>query len=48
MGKSLLSFGRVASSAEIRAAIEAITAEELRAMACRIFQPEHLSTLIFL
>ena len=48
MGKSLLSFGRVASSAEIRTAIEAITAEDLRAMACRIFQPERLSTLIFL
>ena len=47
MGKSLLSFGRIAGSEETRAAIEAITAEDLREMACRIFAPDRLSTLIY-
>lgn len=48
MGKSLLSFGHIADDAQTRAAIEAITAEDLRQVACRIFTPDHLSTLIFL
>lgn len=48
MGKSLLSFGHIADDAQTRAAIEAITAEDLRQVACRIFAPDHLSTLIFL
>ena len=48
MGKSLLAFGRVASSAENKASIEAVTAEDLRAMAVRIFSPSNLSRLIYL
>lgn len=48
MGKSLLSFGRISSSDETRAAIEALTAEDLRTAACRIFAPDRLSTLVFL
>ena len=48
MGKSLLSFGHIADDAQTRTAIEAITAEDLRQVACRIFAPDHLSTLIFL
>ena len=48
MGKSLLSFGRIASSDETRAALEALTAEDLRTAACRIFAPDRLSTLVFL
>ena len=48
MGKSLLSFGRISSTEETRTAIEALTAEDLRATACRIFAPDRLSTLIFL
>ena len=48
MGKSLLAFGRVASSAENKAAIEAVTAAELQAMARRIFDPANLSRLIYL
>lgn len=48
MGKSLLAFGRVASSAENKAAIEAVTAAELQAMALRIFSPSNLSRLIYL
>ena len=48
MGKSLLSFGRISSTEETRTAIEALTAEDLRATACRIFAPDRLSSLIFL
>jgi predicted Zn-dependent peptidase len=48
MGKSLLAFGRVASSAENKAAIEAVTAADLQAMALRIFSPSNLSRLIYL
>ena len=48
MGKSLLAFGRVASSAENKAAIEAVTAAELQAMASRIFDLTKLSRLIYL
>ncbi len=48
MGKSLLAFGRVASFAENKAAIEAVTAADLQAMALRIFSPSNLSRLIYL
>ena len=48
MGKSLLAFGRVASSAENKAAVEAVTAADLQAMARRIFDPTNLSRLIYL
>ena len=48
MGKSLLAFGRVASSAENKAAIEAVTAADLQAMALRIFDSTKLSRLIYL
>ena len=48
MGKSLLAFGRVASSAENKAAIEAVTASDLQALARRIFAPSNLSRLIYL
>lgn len=48
MGKSLLAYGRVASDQENKAAIEAVTAEDIRAMAERIFNEENLSRLVFL
>ena len=48
MGKSLLSWGRIDTSAETRARIEAVTPEALQAMACRLFAPETLSRLIYL
>ena len=48
MGKSLLAFGRVASSAENKAAIEAVTSTDLQALARRIFSPDNLSRLIYL
>ena len=48
MGKSLLSWGRIDSSAETRARIEAVTPEALQAMARRLFDPAVLSRLIYL
>ena len=48
MGKSLLAWGKIDTSAEMRARIEAVTPEALRAMACRLFAPESLSRLIYL
>jgi predicted Zn-dependent peptidase len=48
MGKSLLAWGKIDTSAEMRARIEAVTPEALQAMACRLFAPEVLSRLIYL
>ena len=48
MGKSLLAFGRVASSAENKASIEAVTASDLQRLAQHIFSPDNLSRLIYL
>ena len=48
MGKSLLSWGRIDSSAETRARIDAVTPEALQAMARRLFDPAVLSRLIYL
>ena len=48
MGKSLLAFGRVASSAENKAAIEAVTSKDLQSLARRIFSPDNISRLIYL
>ena len=48
MGKSLVSFGTVTSDKENREAIEAISPIRLRDAARTIFNPETLSTLIYL
>lgn len=48
MGKSLLAFGRVASSAENKAAIEAVTSADLQSLARRIFSHDNLSRLVYL
>jgi predicted Zn-dependent peptidase len=48
MGKSLLAWSRIDSTAEMRARIEAVTPEDLRKMAARIFDPDRLSRLIYL
>ena len=48
MGKSLLSWGRIDTSAEMRARIEAVSPEALQAMARRLFAPEALSRMIYL
>ena len=47
MGKSLQSFGRVFSFEENKAAVEAVTAEDLQKMSLRLFDEGTLSTLVF-
>ncbi len=48
MGKSLLAYGKVASAEEIKREIEAVSADTIRDMACRIFAPDRTSSLIIL
>ena len=48
MGKSLLAWGKIDTSAQMRARIEAVSADALQAMAKRLFDPEALSRLIYL
>jgi predicted Zn-dependent peptidase len=48
MGKSLLAWGRIDTSAQMRARIEAVTPEALQDMARRLFAPDTLSRLIYL
>lgn len=48
MGKSLLAYGKVASAEEIKREIEAVSADLVRDMACRIFAPDRTSCLILL
>ena len=48
MGKSLLAYGKVASAEEIKRGIEAVSADLIRDMACRIFAPDRTSCLILL
>ena len=48
MGKSLISFGDVSTDQQNREAIEAVTADRIRESARIIFNPETLSSLIFL
>ena len=46
MGKSLLAYGSVASAEEVKRQIEEVSADLIRAMACRIFAPDKTSCLI--
>lgn len=48
MGKSLLAYGKVASAEEIKREIEAVSADLIRDMACRIFAQDRTSSLIML
>ena len=48
MGKSLLAWGNIDTSAQMRARIEAVTPEALQTMARRLFDPASLSRLIYL
>ena len=48
LGKSMLAWGEVMTSDKTRSIIDAITAEQLQAMAIRLFYPEKLSSLIYL
>ena len=47
MGKSLLTFGRLFSFTEDKAAIEAITAADIQKMSLRLFGEGTLSTLVY-
>lgn len=47
MGKSLIAYGEIASDRSIRKLIEDITSEDLKRIACEIFDKEKLSRLIF-
>ena len=48
MGKSLLAWGEILTPEQTRTLLEAITPEDLQAMARRLFAPGRLSTLIYL
>ena len=48
MGKGLLAFGKLNSGKENKELIEAITAEDIRLIAQRIFDPSRLSRLIYI
>lgn len=48
MGKSLLSFGRIASDEENRSSIERVTASQLREIAESVFSENNISKLIYL
>jgi predicted Zn-dependent peptidase len=47
MGKGLLAYGKVSTGKENRSMVEGITAEEVREMACRIFDKDKLSRLVY-
>ena len=48
MGKGLLAYGKLNTSKETRQMVEGITAEDIREMACTIFDPARLSKLIYI
>lgn len=48
MGKGLLAYGKITEGKETRDLIEAITSDEVKAMASRIFAPDNLSRLIYI
>ena len=48
LGKSMLAWGEVMSAQETRRIIDSITPEQLQDMAKRLFNPENLSSLIYL
>ncbi len=47
MGKSLLAYGKIYNSKDNLAMVEGITAEEIRDIAVKIFDPEKISTLVY-
>ena len=48
MGKGLMAYGKVSGNKENKELVNAITAEEIQEMACRIFAPENLSQMIYI
>jgi predicted Zn-dependent peptidase len=47
IGRSLLNFGDYMSDSEVRSRVEALTAEDLQAVACEVFAEDKLSFLIY-
>jgi predicted Zn-dependent peptidase len=47
MGKGLLAYGKVSTGKENRSMVEGITAEDVREMACKIFDKDKLSRLVY-
>ena len=47
MGKGLLAYGKVSTGKENRSMVESITAEDVREMACKIFDKDKLSRLVY-
>lgn len=47
LGKNLMTFGYIQSDSSLREKVEAVTAEQIKNVACEIFAPERLSTLIY-
>ena len=48
MGKGLLAYGKITEGKETRDLIEAISADQVREMACRIFAQDNISRLIYI
>lgn len=48
MGKGLMDYGRVTDDARTKELVEGITAEDIREMACRIFDRDRMSRLIYI
>lgn len=48
MGKSLMTYGKIPEDSTTKAKIEAVTAEDIRNMAARLFDKERMSRLIFM
>ena len=48
MGKSLLSYGKVDSDDLVKSQILSVSSEDIRRAACSIFNPEYLSTLVYM
>lgn len=48
MGKSLMTYGEIPENSTTKAKIEAVTAEDIRSMAARLFDKRRMSRLIFI
>ncbi len=48
MGKCLLAYGSVPSEEEDRKKVDSVTAEEIKAVAARIFNPDNMGRLVYL
>jgi predicted Zn-dependent peptidase len=47
MGKSLLAYGKIDTAKEVEEHIRSITAEQIQAVTCEVFNPKNLSSIIY-